>query len=106
MPKKSLKKPSKQAIKLKKAILKDYSITDDAGIAILQTAMEAFDLMHEAQALIDTQGLTVEGDRGQIKAHPLLAVVRDQRAQFLAGLKALNLDLEPLRDAPGRPPGR
>jgi glutathione S-transferase len=42
---------------------------------------------------------------GQPKPHPLLATERDARAQFLAALKALNLDLEPLRDRVGRPGG-
>ena len=42
---------------------------------------------------------------GQVKSHPLLSVERDSRAQYLAALKALNLDLEPLRDKPGRPGG-
>lgn len=65
-----MKKLSKEATKLKKAILKEYAITDDAGISILQTAMEAFDLMHGAQTVVDKQGLTVAGDRGGIKAHP------------------------------------
>lgn len=43
---------------------------------------------------------------GQIKAHPLLPVERDARAAFLAGLRSLNLDFEPLHDGPGRPAGR
>lgn len=97
-----MKKLSKQAADLKKSILKDYEITDEAGIAILQTAMEAFEQMKDAQAIVDKQGLTVRGDRGQIKAHPLLSVIRDSRAQFLMALKHLNLDLEPLRDRAGR----
>lgn len=105
MPK-VMRKLSKESKKLKKAILSEYAITDEAGIAILETAIEAYDLAHEAQAEIDKQGLTVEGDRGQIKAHPLLSVVRFSRAQFLSGLKALNLDIEPLRDGPGRPGGK
>jgi len=93
-----IKKLSTQAEKLKKAILKEYDITDEAGIAILQTAVEAMDLMRQAQRVVTKDGLTVKGDRGQIKAHPLLSVIRDQRAQFLMALKHLNLDLEPLRD--------
>lgn len=101
-----MKKLSKEAAKLKNAIMKEYDISDDAGISILETSMEAFDLMHAAQAVVDKDGLKVTGDRGGIKAHPLLSVIRDARAQFLAGLKALNLDLEPLRDKAGRPPGR
>ena len=100
-----MKKLSKEAAKLKRAILKEYDISDEAGKAILDTAMEAFDAMHKAQEVVDVQGLTVAGDRGQIKAHPLLAVIRDSRAQFLMALKHLNLDIEPLKGI-GRPPGR
>lgn len=101
-----MRKLSKQAIKLKKGILKEYDISDEAGNAILQAGLEAFDQMHEAQRVVDKDGLTVRGDRGQIKAHPLLSVIRDSRAQFLMALKHLNLDIEPLRDTPGRPGGR
>jgi hypothetical protein len=43
---------------------------------------------------------------GAPKPHPLLPIERDSRAAFLAGMKALQLDLEPLRDHPGRPGGR
>jgi hypothetical protein len=99
-----MKKLSTEAEKLKKSILDQFSFEDDASIAILQTAMQAFDLMNEAQAIVDEAGLTVQGDRGGIKAHPLLPVIRDARAQFLAGLKALHLELEPATSkGPGRP---
>lgn len=101
-----MKTLSDEASQLKAAILKDFDINDDAGLAILDTALEAYDLMHDAQAVVDAQGLTVAGDRGNIKAHPLLAVVRDSRAQFLMALKHLNLDIEPLNPGPGRPAGR
>jgi hypothetical protein len=86
--------------------LRDYAITDEAGRRILDAAWEAWDVWHAAQAVVDRDGLTVPGGRGGLKAHPLLTVIRDSRAAFLAGLKALNLDIEPLRDRPGRPPGR
>jgi len=91
-------KLSTHAAKLKKSIIEEYDIVDQAGIAILQTAIEALDLMRRAQKEVEKDGLTVKGDRGQIKAHPLLSVIRHQRSQFLSALKALNLDLEPLRD--------
>jgi len=89
-----------------KAIVKEYGIDDKTGLGILGTGMEAYDLLHRCQEVVDREGLTVDGARGQKQAHPLLAVIRDSRAQFLAALKALNLDLEPLHNGPGRPAGR
>ena len=99
-------KLSAQAKKLKEGILKEYDISDEAGLVILQTALEAYDQMNAAQKIINKQGLTVFGARGQLAAHPLFSVVRDSRAQFLMALKHLNLDIEVPREGPGRPPGR
>lgn len=98
-------KLSKEALKIKNAILSEYDIQDEAGLAILQSAMEAYDLLQQSQKVVDAEGLTVSGDRGGIKAHPLLAVIRDSRGQFLMGLKHLNLDVEPLKSV-GRPAGK
>lgn len=84
----------------------EYGIEDEAGRLLLMTAMEAFDRMRLAQNAVKRKGATFEDRFGQLRAHPLLSVERDARAQMLAALKALNLDLEPLRDGPGRPPGR
>ncbi|HEX2528533.1 MAG TPA: phage terminase small subunit P27 family [Geminicoccus sp.] len=83
----------------------EYSIQDDGGLLILQTAFEAFDRMRDAQQQIKKTGATFEDRFGQVKAHPLLATERDARGQFLAAVKQLNLDIEPLNDRPGRPPG-
>ena len=98
-------KLTKEATKIKNALIKEYAIDDEAGLAILQTALEAFDLLQKSQSIVAKQGLTVGGDRGGIKAHPLLAVIRDARGQFYMGLKHLNFDIEPIK-AIGRPPGR
>ena len=87
-------------------ILDEYDIDDSAGLRILRVALEAFDRAQAARATIDKDGMTVKDKFGQTKPHPLLPIERDSRAAFLAGLKALNLDLEPLRDRPGRPAGR
>jgi hypothetical protein len=43
---------------------------------------------------------------GQRRPHPLLSVARDARAQMLAALRALNLDVKPLQPHVGRPGGR
>jgi P27 family predicted phage terminase small subunit len=87
-------------------IFTEYAIDDAAGMAILQAALESFDRAQAARKAIKKDGMTITGRDGQVKSHPLLTVERDNRAAFLAGLKALNLDLEPLRDSPGRPGGR
>ena len=88
-----------------RAITVEYSLDDDAGRLLLQTALEAFDRMRECQSAISADGMIVRGSTRQPRSHPLLTVERDARSQMLAALKALNLDLEPLRDRPGRPPG-
>ena len=95
-----------EAKKIWREILDEYAIDDAAGLRILRVALEAFDRAQAARATIDKDGMTVKDKFGQTKPHPLLPIERDSRAAFLAGLKALNLDLEPLRDRPGRPAGR
>src|SRR5262245_2448137 len=74
---------------------------DDAGQLILTMALEAFDRMRGAQRVIKREGLTIKG-----RAHPATVIERDARLAMLRALRQLNLDLEPLRDRPGRPPGR
>ncbi len=77
---------------LKNAILERNNFDDDeAGLALLDAGLRAHDLEIEALAIVTREGLTVRGDRGGTKAHPLLAVVRDQRAQFMAAMKMLGL---------------
>ena len=74
---------------------------DPAARLILQTGLEAFDRMRGAQRAVKRQGLTLKSGR----SHPALVVERDARLAFLRCLRALNLDIEPLHDRPGRPGG-
>jgi phage terminase small subunit len=107
--KKTIRSPvhlSGDAKEIWKGIINEYSIDDVAGLRILRVALESYDRAQAARKAVDREGMTVTDKFGQIKPHPLLPIERDSRAAFLAGLKALNLNLEPLRDAPGRPPGR
>jgi P27 family predicted phage terminase small subunit len=96
---------SAEAGKKWKALVEEYDIADAAGLQILTAGMEAFDRMRGAQRRIKAEGQTFKDRFGQLRAHPLLPVERDARAAMLAALKALNLDLEPLHDKPGRPGG-
>lgn len=97
---------SAEACKWWQQILDEYDIDDPSGVLLLQTALEAFDRMRQAQGIISEQGATIKDRFDQIKSHPQLTVERDARSQMIQALKALNLDLEPLRDGPGRPGGR
>ena len=97
---------SDEARKWWKALCTEYDITDEGGKLLLQTGLEAFDRMRAAQAEITKSG-QIQTDRfGQQKEHQLLSVERDAMAQMIAALKSLNLDIEPLKAGPGRPPGR
>ena len=105
-PKKAPKHLSKEASALWNKLLNEYDIADEAGLLILQTAMEARDRMAECQTIIKTEGMQVADRFGQMKAHPLTVTERDSRSAMMQALKQLNLDLEPLNDRPGRPSGR
>ncbi len=96
---------SREACRWWRRLTTEYGIEDSAGLLLLTTALEAFDRMREAQAVLAADGLSIKDRFDQVKAHPLTTVERDSRAQMLAALKALNLDIEPLRDGPGRPSG-
>lgn len=96
---------SKEAKEIFNGLAADYSIDDIAGLRILRVACESFDRAQACRTAIDRDGLTVLDKFGQVKPHPLIAAERDSRAAFLAGLKALNLDLEPIKTV-GRPAGR
>ena len=100
------KQLSAEAKRWWKKLVAEFGIDDPAGVLLLQTALEAFDRMRGCQQVIEAEGATVRDRFDQVRGHPLLAAERDARAQMLAALKQLNLDLEPLRDGPGRPGGR
>ena len=97
---------SRESKAIWRGLVNEFQLDDVAGQRILQAALEARDRASAARQQIDAEGMTVKDKFDQVKPHPLLSCERDSRAAFLSGLKALNLDLEPLRDSSGRPPGR
>lgn len=88
-----------------RSVRDEYGIADAGGLAILARAAEALDRMQAARREIDRRGVLIEGTKGGLKSNPAVPVERDARAAFLAAVKMLHLDLEPLRDGPGRPHG-
>ena len=101
-PPKHLKRDGR---KLWRELVEEYSITDAAGLALVTTAAECLDRMRAAQVAIEQHGEVVTDRYGQVKVNPAATLEKDSRAGMLAALKALNLDLEPLKEI-GRPPGR
>lgn len=76
-------------------ITDEYSIDDPAGLLLLQTALEAFDRMRQAQRTIQAEGATLADRFEQLKPHPLLVTERDSRGQMLQAMKLLKLDFQP-----------
>jgi P27 family predicted phage terminase small subunit len=86
-------------------ITNDFDL-DDAGLLILESALECLDTIREAQEQVKRDGITIKDRFGQIKQHPATIVEANAKAGMLRAFKALNLELEPLNNGAGRPPGR
>lgn len=107
--KKSPKVPSdlsKEGKKKWKALQREYEISDEAGLTFLSSGCRFYDRMRTAQEIILKEGQTVTDRFGQRKPHPCAIVERDAATSMLKCFRALNLDIQPLHDKPGRPPGR
>lgn len=89
-----------------KALFLEYQIEDAAGLQLLTEYCRAFMRAEDARATIRQEGAVVLDRFKQKKEHPAVATERGAVASMLACLKALNLDIEPLRDRAGRPPGK
>jgi hypothetical protein len=86
-------------------IAEEYQIEDSGGLLLLQSYAECDTTERNCQDIVNEVGFVVKDRFDQVKSHPLLVTIRDARAQKLACLKALCLDVEPLKPV-GRPGGR
>lgn len=75
------------------AITTDY-VLEAHHLAILGKALEAFDRAEAARTIVERDGIVTSSRLGEVKAHPAVAIERDARTAFLAGIKQLGLDLE------------
>jgi len=80
------------------AIVQQYRIGDGAGLVLVTTAAECLDRMRQAQEAIREHGLLVADRYGGKRQNPACVVERAARDGMINALKALNLNLEPLRD--------
>jgi hypothetical protein len=70
-------------------------VLDDARCAMLRQSLYSFDRAEQARKQLNEVGLVVQDRYGQIRPHPAARVEEVSRAAFLAGLKALGLDIVP-----------
>ena len=91
-------------LELWQSIQRSYQIDDPGGLALLRVAAEAADRAASCRVQLDQQGEVIV-IKGVPRAHPAAAIERDARAALIRALKELRLDVEPLRDWPGRPAG-
>ncbi len=95
----------KEGAALWRELTSEYGIADAAGLALATTAAECLDRVRAAQAAIAKHGEIVIDRYGAPKLNPACGLEKDARNGLLSAFKALNLDIEPLRDGPGRPAG-
>src|SRR5262245_7757129 len=86
-------------------LVSEFGITDAGGLTLVTTIAECRDRLTEAQALIKKHGAVIATTTGVLRSNPALKVEVDTRNGMLAALRMLNLDIEPLRDRPGRRAG-
>jgi phage terminase small subunit len=91
-------------LELWRSIQASYALDDPGGLALLAVACEASDRVASCRKQLDEEGEVITV-RGLPRAHPAAAIERDARAAMIRAIKELHLDIEPLRDKPGRPSG-
>jgi hypothetical protein len=85
-------------------IRSEYDVTDAGGEEMLFQICAAADRADECAKIIAHDGPTIRTKQG-LKDHPLLRHEAAARSFIVRSLHRLGLDIEPTRNAPGRPPG-
>ncbi len=86
-----------------RSTVRDYDLAEH-HFRLLTAALEAWDTMNAARAMVSADGMVVLDRFGQAKAHPAVAIERDSRIAFARLIRELDLDGEPVPDP--RPPRR
>jgi hypothetical protein len=82
----------------------DGYVLESHHLRLLFASASAWDRAEEARQVIDEKGMTYYDRFQQPRSRPECAIERDSRLAFARLLKQLELDVEPPRESPGRPP--
>jgi hypothetical protein len=91
-------------MKLWRSILEVYEFADAASYQVLYQSCACVDRAESCREIIDRDGELIYVGKN-CRSHPLLRDEMQNRALACRLLARLGLDLEPVRDGPGRPPG-
>src|ERR1700693_2466849 len=67
---------------------------DPPGLAILENMCRSIDRLRKAEGVVRKDGVSCVDRVGQLRAHPLLATIRDENVTICRCLHQLGLDLE------------
>lgn len=81
----------------------EYAIVDAGGVELLLLACEALERAEQLREQIDKDGPVIRLKGGVLRDHPALKHELANRAFVTRAIARLGLDVEPLRDGPGRP---
>jgi P27 family predicted phage terminase small subunit len=77
-----------------RSCVKEY-VLEGHHLRLLQSAAECWDRQQQARKILDAEGITFTDDRGNVRAHPCVAIERDARVGFARLVRELDLDVEP-----------
>jgi Phage terminase, small subunit len=75
-----------------KSIVAEFRVDDIGSLQLLTVAMEAHQRCRLASEAVARDGMMLADRFGTLQPHPLLKTEASARAQYLAALKALNLE--------------
>jgi phage terminase small subunit len=82
---------SKQAQRLWRDTLATYVVEADR-LVTLELACRALTRLEAAEAVLDSDGLTTTGSKGQVVPHPMLAAVDRERSAYVRLVRLLGLE--------------
>lgn len=94
MTEKPPKHLSREARKIWKEVCENWQM-DARTLALLQVALESWDLMAECQKKIKEGGIIIKSPTGQYRKNPACEVLKSAKDGFLRAWQALNLDVPP-----------